>query len=448
MEVVKNQIDDLNATLTVNVSNKDVADNVEKTLRDYRRKAVMPGFRPGNVPMGLIQKMYGNAVIADELNKLVSQSISDYLVEQKINILGDPLPSETQQQIDFGKQDAYEFSFDIALIPEFEVKLSKRDKVNKYSIKVDDGMIEKYITNFQKQFGGFVESDKSGIESLLSVELIQLDKDGNPQEDGIKIEEVSMSVKMVKDEEIQKQFLNLSEGSMLDFDIKKAYPNDSEITSILKIKKEDVVNLEPNFRLVVKSIKDFKDAEIDQEFFDKCFGKDVVKTEEEFRNRIVDDIKASFARETKYKLMLDVKDKLTKKADFALPEEFLKRWLKATNKDVTEEQINTEFSRFVEDLKWTLIKSKIAKENEIKVEQEDLINAAKQQLIAQFSQYGMSYIPDEYLTKYANELLQKEGEVNKLYEQEIEEKVVDFVENTIKTEETEVSMEEFQDLFK
>lgn len=448
MEVVKNQIDDLNATLTVNVKNEDIAANVDKTLRDYRRKAVIPGFRPGNVPMGMIKKMYGNAIIAEELNRSVSQAISDFIVNEKINILGEPLPSEEQQQIDFGSQESYDFSFDIALIPEFEIKLTKRDKVNKYSIKVDDEMIEKYISGFRKQFGSFVEAEQSDEDSMLGVELIQIDDKGNEIEDGIKVDDASISVKVVKDDDIRKSFIGISEGTMIDFDIKKAFPNDAEISSILKIKKEEVEELNPNFRLVVKTIKSFKEADIDQEFFDKCFGENVVKNEEELRARIIEDIKASFVRETKYKLQLDIRDKIIKKLDLNLPEEFLKRWLKATNKDITDEQIEAEFPRFIEDLKWTLIKSKIAKENEIKVSQEELINAAKQYLIAQFSQYGMSYIPDEYLNRYATEILQKEDEANKLYEQEVEEKVVDFIADSIKTEDIEVTVDEFQKLFK
>lgn len=447
MEVVKNQIDDLNATLTVSVTNNDIAGDVEKTLREYRRKAVVPGFRPGNVPIGLIKKMYENAVIADELNKKVSGAISDYLVNEKINILGDPLPNESQEQIEFGKQESYDFSFDIALIPEFELKLSKKDKINKYSIKVDDEMIERYVSGFKRQFGSLNDAEKSDEDSLLSVELIQVDKKGAVVENGITVEEASISVKVVKNKKIQTSFTNLAVGDAVDFNIKKAFPNDAEISSILKIKKEEIETLEPNFRLVVKTVKTFKEAEVNQEFFNKCFGENVVKTEEEFRNRIIEDIKASFARETKYRLLLDVKDKITKKADFNLPEEFLKRWLKVTNKEVTDEQLEAEFPKFVEDLKWTLIKSKVAKENEIKVSEDELRHAAKQQIIAQFSQYGMSYIPDEYLTKYANEILQKEGEANKLYEQEIEEKVVDFIAEQIKTDDTEITVEEFQKLF-
>jgi trigger factor len=448
MEVVKNQIDALNATLTVNIKNSDVAENVEKTLKEYRRKATVPGFRPGNVPAGLIKKMYGNAIMADELNKLVSQSLSEYLVSEKLNILGDPLPNDSQEQIDFSKQDDYNFIFDIAMAPEFEVKLSKKDKINKYSIKVDDEMTNRYISSYKQRFGKFEECEKSTDESLLSVELVQVDKKGVVVADGISVDEASISIKMVKDAKIKKTFVGISAGTIVDFDIKKAFENETEIAALLKVKKEEVEAMTPHFRMVVKDVKEYLEAEINQDFYDKCFGENAVSTEEEFKNRIVEDIKASFTRETRYKLLLDIKEKLLSKADFNLPEEFLKRWLKVSNKDITDEQIAEEFSHFIEDLKWTLVKTKIAKENELKVTQDDLVNAAKQQLIAQFSQYGMSYIPDEYLVKYANEMLQKEGEANKLYEQEIEEKVIDFVAEVVKLEEKQVSVEQFNELFK
>ncbi|MDD3687220.1 MAG: trigger factor [Bacteroidales bacterium] len=448
MEVVKNQIDELNATITVNVANSDIAENVEKTIKEYRRKANVPGFRPGNVPVGLIKKMYGNAIIADELNKLVSKSLTDYITENNLKVLGDPLPSESQEQIEWGKQDNYSFIFDVAVSPEFEVKLSKKDKITKYIIKVDEEMQNRYVNSYKQRFGQFEEAKKSTAESLLTVGLIELNENGEVKENGISIEEGSISVKAIKDEKIKKSFTGIKPGTVVDTDLKTAFPNDTELASLLKITKEEVESMSNLFRVTVSVVKEYKEAEMNQDFFDKCFGEGVVKSEEEFLNRIKEDIGASFVRETKFKLMLDIKDKLIKKADFALPEAFLGRWLRATNKDLTEEQINNEFDRFIEDLKWTLIKSKIAKDNEIKITEDDLVNAAKQQLIGQFAQYGMSYIPDEYLTKYANEMLQKEGEANKLYEQEIEEKVVDFVAEAVKIDEKEVSMEEFNELFK
>jgi trigger factor len=448
MEVVKNQIDELNATLTVHVTKDDIAENVEKSIKEFRRKANVPGFRPGHVPAGLVKKMYGNAIIAEELNKIVSSSLSEYLVAEKLNVLGDPLPSEKQEQVDFATQDKFEFVFDIGLSPEFEVKLTKRDKVNKYLIKVDDEMIAKYIESYQQRFGAFQNAEKSSEESMLKVDLVQLDEKSEILSDGVAVEDASISIKIIKDEEIKKQFVGVEEGTIIDFDLKKAFPNDAEISSLLNIDKEKVEELGAQFRATVNEVKEFAKAEVNQSLFDNVFGDNAVKDEKEFKARIIEDIRASFSRETKFKMMLDIREKLAEKLEISLPEDFLKRWIIATNKEVTAEQIEEEFPRFITDLKWTLIKSKIAKENELKVSEEELKSAAKQQLLAQFSQYGMSYIPDEYLDKYAIEMLQKESEANKLYEQEIEDKVVDFVAEAIKTEEKEVTIEEFNELFK
>jgi trigger factor len=408
----------------------------------------VPGFRPGHVPAGLVKKMYGNAIIAEELNKIVSSSLSEYLVAEKLNVLGDPLPSEKQEQVDFATQDKFEFVFDIGLSPEFEVKLTKRDKVNKYLIKVDDEMIAKYIESYQQRFGAFQNAEKSSEESMLKVDLVQLDEKSEILSDGVAVEDASISIKIIKDEEIKKQFVGVEEGTIIDFDLKKAFPNDAEISSLLNIEKEKVEELGAQFRATVNEVKEFAKAEVNQSLFDNVFGDNAVKDEKEFKARIIEDIRASFSRETKFKMMLDIREKLAEKLEISLPEDFLKRWIIATNKEVTAEQIEEEFPRFITDLKWTLIKSKIAKENELKVSEEELKSAAKQQLLAQFSQYGMSYIPDEYLDKYAIEMLQKESEANKLYEQEIEDKVVDFVAEAIKTEEKEVTIEEFNELFK
>ncbi|MDD4148727.1 MAG: trigger factor [Bacteroidales bacterium] len=448
MEVVKNQIDELNANLTVSVARNDIAENVEKAIKEYKRKANVAGFRPGHVPVGLIKKMYGNAIIAEELNKVVSQSLSEFMVKEELNILGEPLPSEKQQQVDFGTQEQFEFIFDIGLAPEFELKLTKRDKINKYVIKVDDDMVNKYVESYQQRFGSFENTEKSDQDSMIKVNLVQIDEKGEEIIDGVAVEDVSISIKMIKDDAIKKQFLGIAKDTYIDFDLKKAYPNDAEISSLLKIDKNRVEDLLPFFRAQVLEVKEFVAAELNQAFYDQCFGDNAVKNDEEFRERIVQDIRASFQRETKYKMIIDIREKLTEKLDLKLPEEFLKRWIIATNKDITDEQLESEFPRFITDLQWTLIKSQIAKENEIKVEEEELKNAAKQQLLAQFSQYGMSYVPDEYLDKYAVEMLSKQDEANKLYEQEIEEKIVDFVADTIKTEEKEVSVDEFNELFK
>ncbi len=444
MEVVKNQIDELNLTLNINISKDDITENVEKTLKDYRRRAEIRGFRPGNAPMGLVRKMYGQAVIADELNKFVGKTLSEYIENEKLNILGEPLPNEATKTIDLEKDEKFEFVFDLGLAPEFEIKLSKRDKINQYIIKAGDEDVAKYIANYRSQYGKYEDQEKATEKSLLNGELVQITPDGTKElEDGKKNDNANIAIEFIKDEDIKKNFIGATADTIIDFDIKKAFEEEGKIAIMLKCKKEEVAALAPNFRFVVKTIKDYKQAEMNQDLFDKCFGKDTIKTEEEFKARIAEDITASFKRECKYKMMLDLKEKLIKKLDLKLPEEFLKRWVKATNDKLTDEQIENEFPMFLEDLKWTLIKTKAAKDGDIKVEKEELEKAAKEMVVAQFAQYGMAYVPDEYAEKYAKELMQKEDQVRSIYEHELEDKVVDYLAEQVKLEESETTIEEF-----
>lgn len=447
MEVVKNQIDDLNASIIVNVANSDVEETVSKTLKDYRRKANIPGFRPGNAPMGLIKKMYETPVRVDELNKLVSKAVTDYISDNKLNVLGDPLPNDSQKQIDLEKDETYSFVFDIALAPEFEVSLSKRDKLNKYSIIVSDKMVEEHVNMTKQKYASLVDLKKSSSDSMLSVSLIELNSDGEPKENGINMKDVSISLKVVKDEKIQKELTGIKPNTIVDIDLKEAFPNETELSALLKHKKEDLANINNVFRLTVNTIKEYKEAELTQELFDKLYGEATINSEEEFINRVKTDLGKVYKQDIYYRLMLDIKEKLIKKTNFELPEEFLKRWLKATNKDITDEQIQNEFPRFIEDLKWTLIKSNIAKANDIKVNEEDLVKAAKSQILAQFVQYGIVDIPEDILEKYAKETLTKQEEVNKLYENAVEDKVIDFVSEAVKLEDKEISFEDFSKLF-
>lgn len=448
MEVVKNQIDELNLTLNINISKEDIAENVEKTLKDYRRRADIKGFRPGNAPMGLVKKMYGQAVLADELNKFVGKALSDYIENEKLNILGEPLPNEATKTIDLAKDEKFEFAFDLGLAPEFEIKLSKRDKLNNYIVKAEEKDIEKYIENYRSQYGKYDDVKKATAKSLLTGSLTQIAEDGSEIENGIKNDDASLAIEFIKDAKIKKQFTGATVDTIIDFDIKKAFEEEGKIAVMLKTKKEAIANMNPNFRLVVKTVKEYKQAAVNQDLFDKCFGKGTIKNEEEFKNRIAEDITASFKRESKYKMMLDIKEKLLKKLDLKLPEDFLKRWVSATNEKLTKEEIDNEFPKFLDDLRWTLIKTKVAKTNDIKVEKEELEKAAQEMVAAQFAQYGMAYIPNEYVEKYAKELLQKEDEVRRIYEHELEDKVVESLSQMVKLEDNEISVDEFIKLFK
>ncbi|HPX75087.1 MAG TPA: trigger factor [Bacteroidales bacterium] len=446
MEVVLNQIDELNATLTVNVADSDIEERVEKTLKDYRRKANVPGFRPGNVPIGLIKKMYGQAVRVEELNKTVSNAINDYIVENKLNVIGDPLPNESQKQIDLENKE-FSFVFDIALAPEFEVKLSKKDKLTKYVITVDDEMVNSEIERYKQRMGEVADIKKSTEKSILKVDMIELTENGEVKENGLELVDSSISVNVIKDEKIKKELIGIEADTIKDIDIKLAYPNETELSSLLGIAKEELENTSNLFRITVKLVREYQAGELNQKLFDAVYGENEVKSEEEFVARVKEDLIATHSRDTNYKLSLDAKDKVVKKTEVALPEAFLERWLKASNKELKEEELKNEFPRFLEHLKWTLIKTNIAKANELKVNNEDLLEVAKERIRAQVAQYGIMSIPEEFLEKHAKESLEDKELVNKLYEQALEEKVIDYIKEAVKVEEKEISLEDFYKLF-
>lgn len=446
MEVVLNQIDELNATLTVNVADSDIEERVEKTLKDYRRKANVPGFRPGNVPFGLIKKMYGQAVRVEELNKTVSNAINDYIVENKLNVIGDPLPNESQKQIDLENKE-FSFVFDIALAPEFEVKLSKKDKLTKYVITVDDEMVNSEIERYKQRMGEVADIKKSTEKSILKVDMIELTENGEVKENGLELVDSSISVSVIKDKKIKKELVGIEADTIKDIDIKLAYPNETELSSLLGITKEELENTSNLFRITVKLVREFQAGELNQKLFDAVYGENEVKSEEEFVERVKEDLIDTHSRDTNYKLSLDAKDKVVKKTEVALPEAFLERWIKASNQELTEEELKNEFPRFLEHLKWTLIKTNIAKANELKVNNEDVLEVAKERIRAQVAQYGIMSIPEEFLEKHAKESLEDKELVNKLYEQALEEKVIDYIKEAVKVEDKEISLEEFYKLF-
>lgn len=446
MNISRENIDDQNAVLTVNLTKEEVAPDVEKILKDYRKKAQIPGFRPGMVPMGMIKKMYGNAVLIDELNKKVSESLQNYFEEEKLNLLGDPLPSEAQDNIDIENQDVYDFKFDIAISPEFELNLTKRDKIDYYKIDVNKTMIDESIESLKSRYGNFAEAEKADDNSLIKGELIQLDAENNIMEKGIKKEDATISLKVMKDEKIKKEFLNSEIGQIIQFDLKKALPNDTELAALLDIDKSKLEDIEGNFQITIAEIKNFVPAELNEELFQQTFGEDV-KTEKEFREKIKAEIENHMETESRYKFMLDARSKLINKLDLPMPEDFLKRWVIATNKEINDEQLQSEFPRFIEDLQWMLIKGKLAKNNEISVDPEEIKEEAKKSVEAQFKQYGMSYVPNEYLEKYAEEILNKEEERKQIYEKVLDEKIIDFIFEAVKLNEIKLSPEEFRKLF-
>lgn len=448
MTITRENIDELNALLKVSIVKSDYEENVEKVLRDYRRKANVRGFRPGMVPIGLIRKMYGKAVKLDEINKIVSENIQKYLADEKIDILGDPLPVEDEdEKFDFDNQDDFTFSFELGLAPSFEIKLSKKNKVTAYEIPVDEKMRSDYIDNYRRRYGQFVKSEISEEKDMLRGKIEAIDEQGNPVPDGPSAEDTSIGIDFIRDTEIKNLFIGKKVTDSIDFDIRKAFPNENEIAGILKKDKEAVTGVDGHFRFTINDISRFTPAEINQELFDRIYGEGSVNSEEEFNKKIEEEISLHLKQETDFKLAQDIKKMAIEKTDFQLPEEFLKKWLLKVNDKTTPEQIEKEFDTFRNDLKWQLIRNKLAKQNEIKITEEELLKEAEEITRNQFRQYGLYYATDEQVTHYAKETLKREEDARRIAEKLIEDKIIELLKEIVKIETESVTVEQFNKLF-
>lgn len=447
MNIVRENKDALNAVLKLKIVKTDYNDKVETVLKDYRKKAKFDGFRPGMVPAGMVKKMYGKHVLLDELNKLVSESMSKFITDEKLHLLGDPLPNlDDRTPLDLDNQEEFDFSFDIGLAPEFDVKLDKKATFPYYKIIAEDKIIDEQIIRYSSRYSTMIQAEESSEKAMLKGDIVQLDESGNIKEGGISKDAVVISPSVIRDEDEKKKFVTAKKGTAFDFEIKKALPNNTEISSMLAISKEAAEELTGSFRVTINEITEYIPHEINEDLFKSVYGEDV-KTEAEFRVKIKEEIEKFYVKESDFKFLLDVKDGLIEKLNMDLPEAFLKRWLLATNKELTEERIEKEYPLFTKDLKWQLIKDKVIRDNEIKVEEDEVLACAKEALLLQFQQYGLSSIPDEHLTNYAKDTLKKEEERRKFYEKKYEDKVVGFLKGTVSLKEKEITPEDFNKLF-
>jgi len=449
MNITKENVDALNATLKIRIEEADYNERVDEVLKDYRKKVSLNGFRPGKVPAGLVRKMYRTPVMVEEINKLVSESLGNYLKDEEIRILGEPLPSEKQQNdIDWDTQSEFEFDFDLGIAPQLEISLSQKDKIPMYEITIEKKMIDETKDSYAGRMGQMIPVEQIEGSETLKGDFLQIDKDGNPIEGGIQSDDSSLSLEVMKDDKIKTTFTARQAGDQVDFDIKKAFPNETEVSSLLKIDKSAVAEIAPDFRFSIKEITKFEKAEINQELFDKLYGKDEVKSMEEFEGKISEELKAGLSRDTEYRFTIDAKKVMLKKFKFDLPVEFLKRWLLLANEDkFTAEQIAEDFPKFEDDLKWQLIRDQIVKMQEIKVEADEVMQSAKEMALMQFQQYGMMNVPEENLESYAKEMLKNEEEQRKNVERILETKVVGYIKDNVKLDNKQITIEKFNKLF-
>jgi trigger factor len=446
MNIKFENADKINGLMTITIEQADYQEAVEKKLKDYRKKAQVPGFRPGMVPMGLIKKQYGTAVKADEVNRVLGEKLYEYIRENKIQMLGDPLPNqEKQQPQDLAGDGPFEFVFDIAVAPEFKAELTNKDKVDYYTIKVDDKLINDQVQMYASQAGEFVDAQEWSGNDTLKGDLRQLDEKGNTLEGGITAEGGMIMPSYIKGEDEKKKFDGAKPGDIIIFNPKKAYPdNDAEVAGLLKMKKEEVKDLDSDFSFQVTSIRHFQPAAVDEKLFKTVFGENV-KTEADFRKHIANGLELQLSGNSDYKFLIDVRKYLEEKVgQLTFPEALLKRIMINSNKEKGEEYVEKNFQASIDELKWHLIKEQLVEATGIKIEDADLKVIAKDAVRQQFAQYGMNNIPDDMLEQYADEQLKKKENIDGFVNRAIDVKLIQALKGIVKLNRKELTLDEFR----
>lgn len=441
--------DKINGLMTLTVEEADYKEEVEKTLKNYRKKANIPGFRPGQAPMGMIKRQIGASVKMDAINKVIGENLQKYIVDNKIQMLGQPMPNEAQEPVDIENGEApYVFKFDIAVAPEFKAELTDKDTVDYYEIEVDDKLIDQQVDMFASRAGHHETVDSYDAEQrdMLKGDLRELDADGNTLEGGVTVEGAVMMPQYIKVEDQQKLFEGAKLGDIITFNPRKAYPeNDAEMTSLLKIEKDQIAEHSGDFSYQITEISRFVKAEVNEELFESVYGKEAgIKDEKAFRAAIADGVSKQLVNDSDYKFLLDVRKYAEEKVgELAFPEATLKRIMLENNKDRGADFVEKNFDASIKELKWHLIREQIAEAQGVKVEDADVKNAAKEMARAQFAQYGMNNVPDEYLENYAAEMLKKRETVDNLVERAVDRKLTEALKNVVKLNKKTVSLDDF-----
>jgi len=440
MKITQNNTGELTATITLTIEQADYEPRVKKSLNEQRRKADIKGFRPGMAPMGLIEKMYGKSILLDEVQKLMSEGINQHINDNQLQLLGEPLPNEDEpNKNDWEKGGDLEFKFDIALAPKININFTAEDKIPFYKITVTQEDMNSYKESILRQYGKLEDTETSTDKGFITATLTQGER---------VIENTYISLKNIEDEKLRQPFIGKKVGDELEVDVKQTFTNETDLAAMLKVKKEELANFEPVFKIKINEVKHFVPAELNQDLFDRIFGQDVVKSEEEFNQRAEARIAGEFAQESNYRFAKDAHAKALEKADFALPVEFLKRWLLYANEGkITKEEIDKDFDAFVKDLRWQMIRGYIFKEQKFDISKEDMLEHARQMARYQFAMYGLPNAPDEHIDRYANNILANEKEARRIREKAEDDKVMGYIKSVVTLDEKEITMEKMRKLY-
>lgn len=439
MKVVQKSIDDLTFNVALTIEKGDYDPKVKKLLSDYRKRADIKGFRKGMAPMSLIEKMHGKTALLDSVNELISEGLNNHIKENNLNIIGEPLPSATEQKsIDWDNDESFEFVFDLAFAPKFELEVNSDIKVPYYEVDITDESKKEYRSNLLRQYGSLEPAEMIEEEDFIIADLSQ---------EGMSIEGTYITLRSIADEETKKAFIGKKAGDVIELDVNKSFANEADRAALLKVKKEELESINPNFKVEIKEVKRFAEAKADQTLFDRIFGEGVVKSEEEFDAKIVERMKGEYSQESDYKFMLDAREALIEKAAIAIPEEFLKRWLHTVNEGkFTMEEIEKDFPLFAKDFRWQLIREFIMKQQSITVTKESMLEHAKKVAAYQFAMYGLPNVPEQQLNQYAESLLANEKEGRRIFEKVEDDMVIDYVRGVVTLESKSISLEDLHKL--
>ena len=439
MKVTKNQVDDLNMTVSIALDKGDWAEPRKKKLNEYRRTADIRGFRRGMAPMSLIEKIHGGQALAEAVNKLVTDALNGFIEENKLNLLGEPLPSEKQSDNNWDDPDTFSFDFDLAVAPEVNLTVTADDKIPFYTVTVSEEALKDYKQGLLKQFGQLESGETAGEEDFVIADFVSGEQ---------KIEGAYVALRSMSDE-IKKDFVGLKKGDVKEVDIVRSFPNEADRAAMFHVKKEELDTLPAVWTMTVNDVKTFVDAPLTQATFDQIFGEGNCKDEAEFEVKAKERLQEEYARESDYRYMIDAKEYLINKAAIQLPDAFMKRWIKTANEDkFTMEQIEAEYDLFAKDFRWNMIRTKIMKDQDMKVEKEDVMKQAKSMAAYQFAMYGMQNVPEEHLNRYAEQLLGDRQQAERIVEKVEDDLVLTWIRRNATLEEKEVSLEQMRELTK
>ena len=438
MKVSQKKVDEQNLTVTIAIAKDDWAEPRKKKLNEFRRTADIKGFRKGMAPMSLVERIHGGAALADVINNLVSGQLQEFIESKKLDIIGEPLPSEKEEKNDWDNPDTFSFSFDIALAPKVEVSVSAEDKIVYYQVNATAKALKDYKASLLKQYGSLETGKAAKADDFVIADFAAGER---------KVESAYVALRSIQDEEIKKSFVGLKAGDTREVDIVKTFSNEADRAAMFKVKKEELAELPAEWTMTVKEVKTFVDAKPVQATFDQIFGEGAVKSEEEFDAKVKERLEAEYVQEGDFRFSTDAKEYFIKKAAIALPDAFMKRWIFTANDGkFTREEIEKEYDLFAKDFRWDLIRNKIIKDQKIKTSREDLLAEAKKLAAYQFAMYGMNSVPEETLLQFAERTLSDEQQARRIFEKVQDDHALAYIRNTVTLETKKVSIEKMREL--